>query len=81
MYERRTKEPPSIPPPPRGTVGSNRPPSDVRIGDFIYLSGTYQRVRDMCSAGTAAHRVLIFAGREPWIMREPRIRYRPTDFR
>lgn len=81
MYERRTKEAPSIPPPPRGTMGSTRPPSDVRIGDFVYLDGVYRRVRDMRSAGTAAHRVLIFAGREPWIMREARITYRPIGFR
>ncbi|MFJ8535566.1 hypothetical protein [Streptomyces sp. NPDC093591] len=81
MHERRTKEPPSIPPPPRGTIGSTRPPSDVRIGDFIYLDGAYQRVRDMRSVGTAAHRVLIFAGREPWVMREARTTYRPIDFR
>ncbi|WP_230396171.1 hypothetical protein [Streptomyces blattellae] len=60
-------------------MGSTRPPSDVRVGDFIHLGGTYQRVRDMRSAGTAAHRVLIFAGCEPWIMREARTTYRPID--
>lgn len=80
MYQRRTKEPPSVPPP-VGTIGSTRPPSDVRVGDFVYLDGEYQRVQDMRSAGTAAHRVLIFAGREPWIMREARTTYRPIDFR
>jgi hypothetical protein len=80
MYERKTKEPPSIPPPPAGTTGSTRTPSDVRVGDFVYLDGAYQRVRDMRSAGTAAHRVLIFAGREPWVMREARTTYRPIDF-
>ncbi|MGP4083355.1 hypothetical protein [Streptomyces sp. KR55] len=62
-------------------MGSTRPPSDVRIGDFVYLDGVYQRVRDMRSSGTAAHRVLIFAGREPLIIREARITYRPIDFR
>jgi hypothetical protein len=80
MYERKAKEPPSIPPPPAGTMGSTRPPSDVRVGDFVYLDGVYQRVRDMRSAGTAAHRVLIFAGREPWVMREARMTYRPIGF-
>jgi hypothetical protein len=80
MYERKAKEPPSIPPPPAGTMGSTRPPSDVRVGDFVYLDGAYQRVRDMRSAGTAAHRVLIFVGREPWVMREARTTYRPIDF-
>ncbi|MFI5800513.1 hypothetical protein [Streptomyces sp. NPDC051677] len=79
MYERRTKEPPPPPPPPVGTVGHTRPPGDVRIGDFVYLDGEYQRVRDMRSAGTTAHRVLIFAGREPWAMREARTTYRPID--
>ncbi|MFI2634354.1 hypothetical protein ACH5A2_28830 [Streptomyces collinus] len=77
MHERRSEEPLSVPPPPRGTIGSTRPPNDVRIGDFVYLDGAYQRVRDMRSAGTATHRVLIFAGREPWVMREARTTYRP----
>ncbi|MFJ8190883.1 hypothetical protein ACIQ8D_14095 [Streptomyces sp. NPDC096094] len=81
MHERRPKEPPSIPAPPRGTKGSTRPPSDVRIGDFVYLDGAYQRVRDMRSAGTAAHRVLIFARRDPWVMREARTTYRPIGVR
>ena len=81
MHERRSEEPPSIPPPPRGTTGSTRPPSDVRIGDFVYLDGTYQRVRDMRSAGTAAHRVLIFARRAPWVMRDARTMYGPVGVR
>lgn len=81
MHERRSEEPPSIPRPPRGTVGSTRPPSDVRIGDFVYLEGAYQQVRDMRSDGTAAHRVLIFARRDPWIMREARTTYRPISLR
>lgn len=81
MCEHRTKEPPSIPLPSVGTLGTIRPPSDVRVGDFVYLDGEYQRVRDMRSAGTAAHRVLIFAGREPWVMREARTTYRPIVFR
>ncbi len=81
MHEPRPEEPPSIPPPPRGTVGSTRPPSDVRIGDFVYLDGTYQRVRDMRSVGTAAHRVLIFARRDPWVMRKARTTYRPIGLR
>jgi hypothetical protein len=62
-------------------MGSTRPPSDVHVGDFVYLDGAYQRVRDMRSGGTAAHRVLILAGREPWVMREARTTYRPIDFR
>jgi ketosteroid isomerase-like protein len=53
MYERRTAEPPSIPPPPAGTMGSTRPPGDVRVGDFVYLDGVYQRVQDMRSAAIA----------------------------
>ncbi|MFE2060900.1 hypothetical protein ACFXDH_00605 [Streptomyces sp. NPDC059467] len=81
MPKRRIKEPPPLPPPPAGTVGDTRPPSDVRVGDFVYLDGEYQRVQDMRSAGTAAHRVLIFTGREPWVMREARTTYRPIGFR
>jgi hypothetical protein len=81
MYDRKAEELPAVPPPPAGTMGSTRPPSDVRVGDFVYLDGTYRRVRDMRSAGTAAHRVLIFAGREPWVMREARTTYRPIKFR
>ncbi|MFJ9563669.1 hypothetical protein ACIRQQ_27030 [Streptomyces fuscichromogenes] len=80
MYERKVKEQPSILPPPAGTMGTTRPPGDVRVGDFVYLDGEYERVRDMRSAGTAAHRVLIFAGREPWVMREARTTYRPIEF-
>jgi hypothetical protein len=81
MYERRTKELSSTPPPPTGTVGAARPPTDVRIGDFILLDGEYQRVQDMRSAGTSAHRILHFAGRAPLIMREPRTTYRPIEYR
>ncbi|MFI9834577.1 hypothetical protein ACIHIX_43625 [Streptomyces sp. NPDC051913] len=79
MYEHRAKAPPPLPPPPAGTIGHTRPPGDVHVGDFVYLDGEYQRVRDMRSAGTAAHRVLIFARREPWVMREARTTYRPID--
>jgi hypothetical protein len=75
----RTREQPSIPSPPVGTVGATRPPSDVRIGDFILLNGQYQRILDMRSAGTPAHRVLHFAGRAPLIMREARTTYRPLE--
>ncbi|OUC93065.1 hypothetical protein CA983_37050 [Streptomyces swartbergensis] len=81
MYERGTKEKPSIPPPPVGTVGATRPPTDVRIGDFILLDGTYQRVQDMRSAGGASVRILHFAGHAPLIMREARTTYRPLEFR
>ncbi|MFJ9709591.1 hypothetical protein [Streptomyces sp. NPDC101234] len=80
MHERRAKRLPSVPPPPAGTMGTTRPPGDVRVGDFVYLDGEYTRVRDMRSAGTAAHRVLIFAGREPWVMREARTTYRPIAY-
>ncbi|GGU41182.1 hypothetical protein GCM10010211_00170 [Streptomyces albospinus] len=79
MYERRTEEQPAIPPPPIGTVKAMRPPADVRVGDFIYLDGKYQRVQDMRSAGTAAHRVLLFAGRPPWTMRRAQDTFRPAS--
>lgn len=77
----RAREQPSIPSPPVGTVGATRPPSDVRIGDFILLDGQYQQVQDMRSAGTPAHRVLHFAGRAPLIMREALSTYRPLEHR
>lgn len=35
----------------------------------------------MRSAYTAAHRVLIFARRAPWVMREARTTYRPVGVR
>ncbi|MFI5617475.1 hypothetical protein [Streptomyces sp. NPDC051567] len=64
--------------PPVGTVEqANKPPTDVRIGDWLYLDDRFQRVRDMRAAGASAHRVLHFAGRRPWIMRKPRTVYRP----
>ncbi|MER6381377.1 hypothetical protein [Streptomyces sp. NPDC001250] len=81
MYERTVQEQPSIPPPPVGTIGATRPPTDVRIGDFLLLDGQYQRVQDMRSAGGASARILHFAGRAPLIMREARTTYRPLERR
>ncbi|MGV4983157.1 hypothetical protein ACVB8X_32195 [Streptomyces sp. NRAIS4] len=81
MYEHRAKEQPSIPPPPVGTVPAVRPPTDIRIGDFILLDGRYERVQDMRSAGGASARILHFAGRTPLIMREARTTYRPLEHR
>ncbi|KJK35660.1 hypothetical protein UK15_30325 [Streptomyces variegatus] len=81
MYERRTADQPFIPTPPVGTVGATRPPTGVRVGDFILLDGTYQRIQDMRSAGTSAQRILHFAGRTPLIMREARTTYRPIEHR
>ncbi|MCC2278855.1 hypothetical protein LKL35_26005 [Streptomyces sp. ET3-23] len=51
------------------------------MGDFILLDGQYQRIQDMRSTGTASARVLHFAGRAPWTMREARTTYRPIDYR
>lgn len=48
MYERRTTEPTPVPPP-LGTIPGYRQPSDVHIGDFVFLDGLYLRVRDMRS--------------------------------
>ncbi|PHQ49502.1 hypothetical protein BLA24_26060 [Streptomyces cinnamoneus] len=80
MHKRKAGELQAKPTPPVGTVEQrNRPPGDVRIGDFLYLDGAFQRVRDMRAAGTSAHRVLHFTGRAPVIMREPRTIYRPLE--
>jgi hypothetical protein len=79
MYERRTTDPTPAPPPPRGTIAGQRQPSDIRIGDFVCLDRLYLRVRDMRSAGTAGHRVLIFDGHSPWVMKEPTTTYRPIE--
>ncbi|NEA66627.1 hypothetical protein [Streptomyces sp. SID12488] len=79
MYERRTTDPTPAPPPPLGTIAGQRQPSDVRIGDFVCVDGQYLQVRDMRSAGTAGHRVLIFDGHSPWVMREPTTTYRPIE--
>ncbi|MER6376687.1 hypothetical protein ABT255_52295 [Streptomyces mirabilis] len=76
MYERRTTEPA---PPPLGTIAGQRQPSEVRIGDFVCLDGLYLRVRDMRSADTAGHRVLIFDGHSPWVMKEWATTYRPIE--
>ncbi|MGW5444189.1 hypothetical protein [Streptomyces asiaticus] len=62
-------------------MGARRPPSDVRIGDFILLDGQYQRVLDIRSASTPAHRVLHFAGHAPLITREALTTYRPLEYR
>jgi hypothetical protein len=78
MYERRTTEPTPVPPP-LGTIPGHRQPSDVHIGDFVFLDGLYLRVRDMRSAGTAGRRVLIFDGHSPWVMRESTTTYRPVE--
>ncbi|MCZ4507386.1 hypothetical protein O3Q52_04020 [Streptomyces sp. ActVer] len=80
MYERRSTDPTPAPsPPPLGTIAGQRQPSNVRIGDFVCLDGLYLRVRDMRSAGTAGHRVLVFDGHSPWVMREPTTTYRPIE--
>lgn len=78
MYERRAAEPAPVPPP-LGTIPGHRQPSDVHIGDFVFLDGLYLRVRDMRSAGTAGRRVLIFDGRSPWVMKESATTYRPVE--
>ncbi|MFJ6569845.1 hypothetical protein ACIQNU_20730 [Streptomyces sp. NPDC091292] len=62
-------------------MGSTRWPTDVRVGDFILVGGTYQRVRDMRSVGATSARILHFAGRAPLIMREARTIYRPAEYR
>ncbi|QTT76589.1 hypothetical protein J7W19_27285 [Streptomyces mobaraensis NBRC 13819 = DSM 40847] len=80
MYKRRSKEQPSEPPPPVGTAKATRLPMDVRIGDFVLLNGSYQRVRDMRAAGTSAYRILLFAGHAPLVMRTPRTVYRPITW-
>ncbi|MFD8218327.1 hypothetical protein ACFV2U_32615 [Streptomyces sp. NPDC059697] len=79
MYERRTTEPAPAPPPPLGTTAGQRQPSEVRIGDFVCLDGLYLRILDMRSAGTAGHRVLIFDGHSPWVMKESATTYRPVE--
>jgi len=78
MYERRTTEPAPVPAP-LGTVPGYRQPSDVHIGDFVFLDGMYLRVRDMRSAGTAGRRVLIFDRHSPWVMKESATTYRPVE--
>lgn len=78
MYERRTTEPTPVPPP-LGTIPGYRQPSDVHVGDFVFLDGLYLRVRDMRSAGTAGRRVLIFDGHCPWVMNESATTYRPVE--
>lgn len=78
MYERRTTEPTPVPPP-LGTIPGHRQPSDVHVGDFVFLDGLYLRVRDMRSAGTAGRRVLIFDGHSPWVMYESATTYRPVE--
>jgi hypothetical protein len=80
MYERRTTEPTPVPPP-LGTIPGHRQPGDVHIGDFVFLDGSYLRVRDMRSAGTAGRRVLIFDGHSPWVMKESATTYRPVELR
>lgn len=79
MYERKVTSPPSIPPPPLGTVPATRQPGDVRVGDYLYLDGAYRRVQDMRSAGTAGPRVLIFTGHHPLVMRKATTTFRPVE--
>ncbi|MFE6098990.1 hypothetical protein ACFVQ4_03405 [Streptomyces laurentii] len=78
MRKSRTKALPMGPTPPAGTVKqTHRQPTEVQIGDFLYLDGSFQRVTDMRAAGTSAHRVLHFSRRAPVVMREPLTIYRP----
>ncbi|WP_254382758.1 hypothetical protein [Streptomyces sp. TBY4] len=78
MPERRIHGPQARPTPPVGTVAyPSTLPSDVRVGDFLYLNGSFQRVQDMRTASTSGHRILHFAGRAPLIMRKALTVYRP----
>ncbi|AQU67306.1 hypothetical protein BBN63_14705 [Streptomyces niveus] len=79
MYEHRTTDPTPEPPAALGTIPGQRQPRDVRIGDFVCLDGLYLRVRDMRSTDTTGHRVLIFDGHSPWVMKEPTTTHRPVE--
>ncbi|MFD3915720.1 hypothetical protein [Streptomyces sp. NPDC058603] len=81
MYERKKATTPPIPPPPIGTVPATRQPSEVRIGDLVYLNGSYLMVQDMRSAGTAGRRVLIFSGHPPVVMDSATTIYRQAEYR
>lgn len=79
MYEHHTTEPAPAPPALLGTIAGQRRPSEVRTGDFVCLDELYLRIRDMRSAGTAGHRVLIFDGHSLWVMKESATTYRPIE--
>ncbi len=81
MYERKQATTPSIPPPPIGTVPATRQPSDVRVGDFVYLDDSYLMVQDMRSTGIAGRRVLIFSGHLPLVMDRALTIYRQAEYR
>lgn len=64
------------PKPRRGTEGCSRAPWQVKVGDFVLLSGVYQQIRTMTRL-TGGGRLLSFEGRAPYAMRVPMQIHRP----
>jgi len=56
---------------PLNAVVKMLPPTEVRVGDRLWLDDTYLLIADLRTTQDGAGRVLIFEGREPLAMREP----------
>lgn len=81
MSERGRTNPPASFLRPLGTVPATRWPGDVRVGDYLFLAGSYRMVRDMRSDGTAERRVLIFSDHPPVVMDRATTTYRRVEYR
>ncbi|MGC4928110.1 hypothetical protein [Streptomyces sp. DT117] len=70
------QRPPKQPKPPRGTEGVTLTPSQVQVGNYVFLSGVYRQISTMTRL-TGGGRLLYFEGRAPYAMRVPMQIYRP----
>jgi len=64
---------------PSGAVVKALPPTNVRVGDRIWLDGTFVPIVDLRATQDGAGRVLIFEGRDPLIMHSPMPICRPIE--
>jgi hypothetical protein len=74
--EHLTPVPARIPRAPLGTYGLTVNPTEVQVGDTVYLDGAYHPVTDMRAGIRHGERVLLFKAHAPWTMTMPGRVYR-----
>ena len=67
--------PPTTPP---GTSVSMLPPTNVQVGDRIWLYDRFLRIADLRATQDGTGRILLFEGRDPFVMRAPMPICRPV---
>lgn len=65
------------PPAPANTQPEKCAPTDMEVGDYIFVGLRYRRVNDMRSRGGATERVLVLEGFGPWVMTISHLIHRP----